>query len=262
MVLWGLVLVALLVTHLTSTGRFEARVASNEVSAAVATAAADGAIHAAVFHLLDGDEARQWKTDGVAHPVAVGDANVSVQVWNDAGLINPNLAPPALLEALFRTVGVPSQKARDLAGAVAGWRDRSAQVPASGSGEADYRAAGKAYGPPGEPIEDLDEMARILGMTPDVWQAVKPHLSLWSPQEYPSADYADPVVARAMSEAAPVVEKAQLAAGPPTLRRMTVTIRARAVAAGGATVVREATLRVGPGFQKGFQVLSWDQTAD
>jgi general secretion pathway protein K len=260
-VLWGLVLVALLVTHLTSTGRFEVRMAANEVSAAVATAAADGAIHAAVFHLLDANEARQWKTDGVAHAVAVGDSDVTVQVWNDAGLINPNLAPPALLEALFRAVGVPSQTARDLAGAVAVWRDGSLRARTAAAGEADYRAAGKTYGPPGEPIEDLDEMARILGMTPQVWQAVKPHLSLWSPQEYPSAEFADPVVARALSEAAQSAEKT-LPATAPVQRRRTVTIRARAVAPGGATVVREATLHVGPGFLKGFQVLSWGQTVD
>jgi general secretion pathway protein K len=65
---------------------------------------------------------------------------------------------------------------------------------------AEYGAAGLDYGPPHAPLERLDELGRVLGMTPAVLAAMKPHLTLFGPPD-PSAATIDPVVAAALAEA-------------------------------------------------------------
>src|ERR1700758_821646 len=63
---------------------------------------------------------------------------------------------------------------------------------------ADYRAAGLDYGPPGAPLETLDELGRVIGMTPATLAAVRPHLTLFG-QAQPSLATADRVVAAALA---------------------------------------------------------------
>jgi general secretion pathway protein K len=54
-VLWTLVLIAFVVSHLTASGRTEIRIATNIAAGAGAQAAADGAIYEAIFNLSDPD---------------------------------------------------------------------------------------------------------------------------------------------------------------------------------------------------------------
>src|SRR5690348_7085676 len=52
-VLWTLVLIGFIVTHLSASGRTEIRIAGNLVANSAAQAAADGAIYEAIFNLSD-----------------------------------------------------------------------------------------------------------------------------------------------------------------------------------------------------------------
>ncbi len=63
---------------------------------------------------------------------------------------------------------------------------------------AEYRGAGLDYAPPGEPLETIGELRRVIGMTPSVFDAIRPHLSLFAPAE-PNIAQADPVVKAAMT---------------------------------------------------------------
>ena len=57
-VLGVMALLALIGTRLTSTGRVETQIARNALAAAMAEAAADGAVHEAIFRLRDRSPAR------------------------------------------------------------------------------------------------------------------------------------------------------------------------------------------------------------
>ena len=120
-VLWTLVLMAFIVAQLTSSGRTEVRIAGNLVADAVADAADDGAIFAAIFNLSDPNPAQRWALDGTVHELTIGNSRVMVRLEDEAGLINPNLASPALLEALLRVTGSEPESARRLAGAIGEW---------------------------------------------------------------------------------------------------------------------------------------------
>ena len=252
-VLWTLVLIAFIVAHLTASGRIEIRIARNLVADAVAEAADDGAIYAAIFNQLEPNPDQRWPLNGQARELTIGNSRVMVQLEDEAGWINPSTASADLLEALLRTTGSDPESARRLAAAIGEWVG-SAPAPRPQNAQlADYRAAGLDYGPPGEPLETLDELGRVLGMTPAVLAAIRPHLTLFGPPQ-PNPASADPVVVAAlagMAQAAPVSPNQP----PPDV--LTVRITAIAFGPDNARVGRRAITRVGAPLPGGYAVLAW-----
>jgi general secretion pathway protein K len=259
-VLWTLVLTAFLVAHLTATGRTEIRIADNLVRNAASAAAADGAIFEAIFNLSDPNPDQRWPVDGTTRPLAVGNARVTVRVEDEAWRINPSSASPTLLEALLRAVGTDPEGARQLAAAIGEW---VGSAPSSRSPEAlaaAYRAAGLDYAPPGAPLESLDELGLVLGMTPPVLAAMRPHLTLFGPPE-PNPAGADPVVAAALS-LLPQAPQAVSTRNPTTPDLLTVRITAVAIGPGNARVTRAAIVRIGATLPGGYSVLAWGSGFD
>ena len=226
-VLWTLVLIAFIVVRLSASGRTEVRIASNLVANAVAEAAANGAIFEAIFNLSDPRPDQRWPIDAMAHEVVIGHSRVTVQLQDEASWINPNLASPALVEALLRTTGSDPESARRLAAAIADWVGSAPVARSQNAVLADYRAAGLDYGPPGAPLETLDELARVLGMTPTILAAIRPHLTLFGPPE-PNPASADPIVAKSLAEISKVGAPSSANQPPPDV----LTTRITAIAFG------------------------------
>ena len=253
-VLWTLVLIAFIVAHLTASGRTEIQIARNLVANAVADAAANGAISAAIFNQLDPNADQRWPLNGEAHQLTVGNTRVTVRLEDEADRINPSVAPPVLLEALLRTTGSDPESARSLALAIGQWVG-SAPAVGKQNAMAAYRAAGLDYGPPGEPLETLDELGRVLGMTPAVLAAIRPHLTLFGPPQ-PNPASADPVVAAAL---AGIAQVAAVPVPPNQLQLEMTTVRITATALGldNARLSKTAVVRIGAMLPGGYAVLAW-----
>jgi general secretion pathway protein K len=250
-VLWSLVLIAFIVAHVAASGRTEIRISENLVVNAAASAAADGAIWTAIFNQSDPKPEQRWPLE-VPHEVDIGSSRVMLQLQDEANWINPNTAPPALLEALLRTTGSDPANARTLAEAIGEWVGASSRP--QDQIFADYRAAGLSYGPPGAPLETVDELGRVLGMTPAALEAIRPHLTLFGPSN-PNPNSSDPVVATALAElpktgAAPPVN-------PPPAALVVTRITAIAVGPGNARITRTAIVRIGATLPRGYEVLYW-----
>jgi general secretion pathway protein K len=259
-VLWTLVLIAFLVLHLTASGRTEIRIATNLEANAIVTAAADGAISAAIFNLSAPQPEARWPINGPSHQLTIGDCRVVVRLENEAARINPNLASPALIEALLRAVGSDPASARSVAEAIADWVGSSPTPKTADALAAQYRAAGLDYAPPGAPFESLDELSRVLGVTPALYAALRPHLTLFGPPE-PEPAGADPVVAAALVQT-PELAQTAAAGGVPSQDTLTIRVIADAVGLGNARVTRTAVIRVGSALPQGYTVLAWGNTID
>ena len=248
-------LIAFIVAHLTASGRTEIRIAGNLIANSVAEAAADGAIFEAIFNLADPNPDQRRPPNGPAHELAIGNSRVLVRLEDEAGRINPSSASPALLEALLRTTGSDPESARRLAAAIGEWVGSAPVARPQSALLADYRAAGLDYGPPGAPLETLDELGRVLGVTPTVLAAIRPHLTLFGPPE-PNPASADPVVAAALAEISQAPQGPGPATQPPP-DLLTVRITASAFGPGNARVTRLAIVRVGAMLPGGYVVLAW-----
>jgi general secretion pathway protein K len=259
-VLWTLVLVAFIVAHITASGRTEIRIADNLVDNAVARAAADGAISAAIFNLTNPRPDQRWPLDGAPRQLAVGDSRIELRLEDEASRINPDLASPLLLQALLQTIGANPQIAQHLAGAIAEWVGTAQDQRSPEAILADYRAAGLDYQPPGAPLESLDELGRVLGVTPAVLAALRPHLSLYAPAE-PSRQGSDPVVAAA---AAMVAQSGDATTPTQSTPPDIATARITAVASGPgkARTERIAVVRIGAALANGYTVLAWGDRLD
>ena len=257
-VLWTLVLIAFIVARMTASGRTEIRIAENLRADAAAEAADDGAIYSAIFNQLDPNPDERWPLNGRPRELTIGSSRVMVQLEDEAGRINPSTASPALLEALLRTTGSDAESARRLAAAIGDWVGAAPVAPGArpqNAVPADYRAAGLDYGPPGEPFETLDELGRVLGMTPAVLAAIRPHLTLFGPAQ-PNAQTADPVVAAALA-ATQQGPQALVPGNQPPPDMLLVRITATAFGPSNARVSKSAIVRVGTMLLGGYVVLAW-----
>jgi general secretion pathway protein K len=251
-VLWTLVFTAFITAQLVGSGRIESRIAGNVVANAVTEAAADGAVYHAIFNLLGPSLEERWPLDGSVRELAIGDCRVMVRLYDEAARVNPNLASPALLEALLRVSGSDEAEARGLTDAIGEWVQGSITTQQAEQAIEKYRAAGLDYGPPAEPLETLDELKLVLGMTPDVFAAIRPHLSLFAPAE-PVLARADPVVRMAVASlgrSEPSGRPARQSGIP--IARITVL----AEGPGNSRASRTAIVRVAPR-ARSFAVLSW-----
>ena len=183
-----------------------------------------------------------------------------MRLEDEAGRINPNWASPALFEALLRVTGSDPDSARRLAAAITEWAGTAPVLAAPSARLAEYRAAGLDYGPPGAPLETLDELARVLGMTPAILAAIRPHLSLFAPPE-PSPARSGPVVAAAL---AALTSAGQAASSGNQMPPDVVTVRITALASGpgNARVTRSAIVRFGAMLPRGYVVLAWGSGFD
>jgi general secretion pathway protein K len=258
-VLWTLVLVAFLVLHMTASGRTEIRIANNLVANAVAAAAADGAIAEAIFNLSDPRPEQRWPLDGPPRILAVGECPVVVRLEDEASRINPNLAAPELMAALLQVLGSDPNAAQHIAAAIADWVGSSATPQTVDALQAEYRAAGLDYGPPGAPLETMDELGRVLGVTPTLYAALKPHLTLYGPAE-PKPGI-DPIVTAALAQL-PQLGGSAPPSAPTPQDTLTVRIIAAAVGPGNAHVTRAAVVQIGSSLPQGYAVLAWGPAVD
>jgi len=259
-VLWTLVLIAFVVAQMTAAGRIEIRIAGNLAANAAAQAAADGAVYEAIFHLSDPRPEQRWTLDGRAHTLQIGQSLITLRLEDESGRINPNLASGALLDGLLRAAGDEPEKAAMLARAITQWVGSAAGTHTSAELLAEYHDSGLDYAPPGSPLESIDELERVHGMTAELLSALRPHLTLYGPCE-PNRISADPVVAAAIVLAGGTsgLASGALVTTPNTVPdKIVARIRVTAKGPGNAQLSRTAIARIAPSAAPGYALLAWE----
>ena len=164
-------------------------------------------------------------------------------------------------------------RAKQLAGAIADWRDPdSLKQPGGGAETADYLAAGLPYGARNARFETIGELQRVLGMDADLYERLQPLLTLYSRQSRPDPRFAaGPVLSALGLDAERLLadrERAQEAAGDenvtggaPVRGGGTYSIESRAMDERGRVSVLRAVVRMGAAGTPGttYTVLRWEQ---
>jgi general secretion pathway protein K len=245
--LWTLALLALLAARLVSGGRTDLRLTGMARDAAAVRAAADGAVYEAIWRLAAGGELH-WFPDSRPRATVIGGVAVTVTIEDLAGRLNPNLAPPELIGALLARLGMPADQAMAEGAAFFDWHMPGARASPGGAKLPEYRAAGLAYGPPGQPFEHDSEIAAVLGMTPNAAAALRPFLSIYNEGAIVPARAA-PVLRQALEDTGTNQP------GDPATAPLTVEIQALARTDSGAAFPRRAVVRFKPG--EPFRILNW-----
>lgn len=254
-VLWTLALLALIGTQVTAAGHGETRLATNMRASAVAEEAADGAVFEALFHVLDGSD-QHWPADGRPRRIRTALAVIDVTVVDEGRKMTLNNSSLPMLRGLLHAVGLDQTLATTLTDQIADWRSPANYPLPHGAKGPQYRAAGREYGPPNQPFRSVDELALVLGMTPEALARIRPYVSPYV-ESAPKAEGADPVILQALTDAQ--------VGGTPALafdEPATLTITAVAVT-NGARFMRRAVARLNTDQLAGanspqFIMLNWD----
>jgi general secretion pathway protein K len=181
--LWLTILLTVIASGFAFSMRSEAIAARNAISLAQARAAADGAVERTIFELSRPRIADAWSADGTRRTWTENDVQFDVVAVDESSKIDLNMANDTLLKGLLTTSGgLDDQAAARVVDAIADWRDPDDLKRPNGAEEADYRAANLKYGPANAPFETVGELARVLGVTPDLYRRVAASLTVYSRQ--------------------------------------------------------------------------------
>jgi len=126
----------------------------------------------------------QVEKDAVSHyqreRMVLGAHEIWLETTPSGGLVDINVASDSLLQALFHRVGgVTPGEAAILVSRVRDFIDPDDTPGGIGGAEApQYRAAGWPAMPRNSALEDLSELKAVLGMTPDLYDIIAPHLGI------------------------------------------------------------------------------------
>lgn len=239
MVLWSLLLLSTIATGLNRDARDELRLARNGAASARAEALADAGVARAVYGLMDLRPEERWRGDDRPYGLALGGGTVEMRVQDEAGLIDLNAAPEELLADLFAVLGVPEDRAADIARAIV-----------------ERRASPESGGP----FEAPEALEGLSGLGRDLAARAAPFLTVVTRQRTADPTVAPVAVLQALGTDPKVIE-ATLAARargetPAPSQRRLFRIRAEAVV-DGARFVRVATVRLTHAPERPYLVLSW-----
>lgn len=197
-VLWGVLLLSVLaVTYSTRAGT-EARLVRNVAERAAVRSLADAGVFWALRELLRPAAAQRIASDGTRYAIAFRGAQLHVAVQDEGGKVDLNGAAPALLEAVLAAAGAEPAAAHGIAQSIADWRDRDDDRRPGGAEAGDYAAAGLATGPRNAPFVLLEELRAVWGMTPALFAAASPLLTVHSGAGGIDPQTAPPPVLRAL----------------------------------------------------------------
>ncbi len=179
-VLWVIALLSIVAVGISVSMRNEIRLAGNLIAAAQARHAAEAGVQLALVGLLNASEGRGVPTGDGVMEFSVGAAEVRVSVASESGKIDLNAAPEGLLDALLRVVGVAPEMRSQIVAAIADWRDADSSARPAGAEDEDYAAAGRPYGAKDGPFESVDELRLVRGITPALYEAIQPALTVHS----------------------------------------------------------------------------------
>lgn len=260
LVMWLILLLSGLVAGYAMSARIESMQGNGLARSVIAREAARAGIEYAVSRMLDADTTRRWVPDGRDYRFGFDGAQLQVSVRDETGKVDLNNAGLALLAGLLHAGGEPLDAATRLAGAIIDWRDEDSLTQVAGGAEdADYAAAGLAWGAKDAPFETVTELEQVLGMRPALFRALLPYVTVNAGVAVPNAAFADGPVLQAMGAKRPQPSNAAVL---PT-GTGTYSIDSRARLANGRSAHLSVILRVGGNGLPGssYTPLQWQEGA-
>lgn len=279
-VLWGVVLLTLLATSFSFSLRTEARLTTALMERARAGAAAEAGVHRLMATLAGTDRRRLEALDA---RMRFDGMDVVLRMEPENARIDLNAAPAALLEGLLRRAAAGVSQDIDavaVVDAILDWRDTDSVPRPRGAEASDYEAAGLAMRPRNSALLSVSELSRVRGVSPDLYQALAPLVTVyaWSPRvDALSASREVLLAVPGLDEASVQAFLAQRREDPNPRRAMTLlagaeryvastgsgvfSLAAYASAAGGVKATRRAVVKLTGNSTRPVSVLAWFEDA-
>lgn len=183
LVLWILTLLTIMAGSFTLSMRREAAVISSIKDAAEALAIAEAGIALAQDMLLNEGQRQPWKKDGTIYQLGFADAEVRLQLFNERGKVDINLADEEQLTTLLAHLGIEGQQQSALVDAILDWRDNNDLVRINGAESDQYEEQGLQYAPRNAAFKNIDEFQLVLGVDAALFRQIQPLITVHSKQK-------------------------------------------------------------------------------
>ncbi len=181
-VIWVLSLLTIMAGSFALTMRRETTVISAVKDNAIVQAIAEIGISYAQQMLFLPDENMRWRADGSIYLLDYHDARIRVRLISEHGKIDINKANEALLVAMMKSTTVETSKQQEIVSAILDWRDEDELIHINGAEKQQYEEAGLSYSPANKDFQLIDELQMVLGMDSDIYQQLKPLITVYSKQ--------------------------------------------------------------------------------
>jgi general secretion pathway protein K len=184
MVLGLVIFLTLIALPFSESQRVSTQVTSNTLGAAVAQAAADGAVNRMLYELSRprSSDAQatpvQWKADGLVHSWTENGMLIAVSAKNETAKIDLNFASEPLLKKVFTSNGATDEEADAIVASIKDWTDADTLKRPNGAEADDYKTAGKKVLPANDFFVAIEELQNVMGMSPKLYNAVAPFLTV------------------------------------------------------------------------------------
>jgi len=138
------------------------------------------AVNVAFLGLTDTRAEKRWRVDGVPTTVVFNDIPITLTVQDESGKIDLNASPRDTFVRLFQSAGSDADTAAALADRILDWRESNNLAHLNGSTDEDYRASGSKVRPRHGPFQSVDELKMVLGITPELFDKIRPALTVYS----------------------------------------------------------------------------------
>jgi len=281
LVMWVLALIGVLLGSFALMARTENLESRHMFDTTSARYDAIAGVELALAQLRNPDPMQRWVADGRPYEFPYEGATVKVEITNESGKIDLNVADSATLMALFQSIGLDLGAAEAMSDAIQDWRDADQQVRPHGAEAPQYAAAGLDYGPTNLPFQTVAEVQQVLGMNYEIYKKIEPAITVYSGTRTPNAAYApyealmaipgmtQPLAQQiiATRQAMPpgttgAIEGLTLPGGAAIMASgggLTYSIKSKATLPNGVSITFDATIRAGGVSTSGrpYTVLRW-----
>lgn len=166
-VIWIAGLLAVASTAFSVSMRSHIIYGRNAVSGEKVKSVADGLVRLAAWRVAASPSTMIVVPDGGWTACRWGDASLWISIQDQSGLVDLNMASPALMRALLEGLGLSTPDAMRMEMSMRDYRDADKAAMEGGDEPALY--PGRAFGPKNAPFSTVEELDQIPGMTSDLF---------------------------------------------------------------------------------------------
>lgn len=191
-VIWILTLLSVMAGSFALTMRRETSVSAALTGNARALALAESGLNLAALMLRQPDEEQRWLGDGSIYRLAGSVSELRIRIIAESGKVDINAAGEELLTAVLSYATADENRRQRLLDAIIDWRDADDEPRPEGAEKKQYRQAGKPYQPNNAPFQSLEELQLVLGIDDELFERMRPWITIYSGQAEPNKSLAPP----------------------------------------------------------------------
>ena len=261
-VLWITAFLAVIAASVSYQARASLGLANNVVASFKTKHAAEGALLLTVDRLIRRDELQGHVLKTPNFSYKLDNITVSVEVRDESGKIDINLTSVDLIRSLFLSLGLNEQQSTSISDSVGDWRDQDSLKRASGAEDRDYAANGLLYEAKDDEFDSIDELSLVLGVTPEIYNLVKPYITVYAQDIGVNTALSLSVVRNAV-QGVISSDNTEQSAGDyvSSTGGLIYTLSAKATDPGGLSTVLTCIVRLQRGsISEPFTILGWKQS--